>query len=419
QVVLEFDVQLSGTVNSYKLVRMLNPSKIFLYENDSDITRDTLANTNKFLCDLLSATPSVFQNCVIMTVNNAVPFMAKGKVDKRKFIEDIFGLEVFSNMLSTLRNEYNDLKKQFDIENSKVEEVKNSLNNYVLQRQKLLDQKASKLDLYKTRRQENSLHKEKLQQQLDDLVDIDTEYMRAKVDKLNNVLNLCEEKIAEKLSQVTEFKTKISFLNSSLSKIGTDEHQCPTCLREITNHDLDHIKNEKEKLNSDIIDIKTQLIELAKAVEELKTKKDTIKNTIKSTEQIIVNQRLQDQTKQNIKDKISQIEKWQDSLITDIECVSQTGTDFDDVINATQARFNELEGALAQYTQKFNVLDVVKYVVSEEGVKSYIVNKLLTMLNGKLAYYLSRLDSNAICSFNEFFEEEIVNEKNKICSYFN
>jgi ABC-type transporter Mla maintaining outer membrane lipid asymmetry ATPase subunit MlaF len=32
---------------------------------------------------------------------------------------------------------------------------------------------------------------------------------------------------------------------------------------------------------------------------------------------------------------------------------------------------------------------------------------------------LKKLDSNSICIFNEYFEEEILNEKNKVCSYFN
>ena len=41
------------------------------------------------------------------------------------------------------------------------------------------------------------------------------------------------------------------------------------------------------------------------------------------------------------------------------------------------------------------------------------------MLNNRLLYYLKKLDSNSICMFNEYFEEEILNEKNKICSYFN
>ncbi len=99
--------------------------------------------------------------------------------------------------------------------------------------------------------------------------------------------------------------------------------------------------------------------------------------------------------------------------------MENTSTEFDNLIETTKARTEELDKLISQKKATVQMLEVVKYVISEEGVKSYIVNKLLELLNSKLMYYLKKLDSNAICYFNEFFEEEIVNEKNKICSYFN
>ena len=33
--------------------------------------------------------------------------------------------------------------------------------------------------------------------------------------------------------------------------------------------------------------------------------------------------------------------------------------------------------------------------------------------------YLKKMNANSYCFFNEYFEEEIINEKGKICSYFN
>jgi hypothetical protein len=41
------------------------------------------------------------------------------------------------------------------------------------------------------------------------------------------------------------------------------------------------------------------------------------------------------------------------------------------------------------------------------------------LFNDRIRHYLSRLDANCICNFDEYFEEQIINEKNKICSYFN
>ena len=113
------------------------------------------------------------------------------------------------------------------------------------------------------------------------------------------------------------------------------------------------------------------------------------------------------------------MDKWQEELKGDLESIESTDTDFDTLIIETKQRVDKLEKKVKKFKNELSKLDIVKYIVSEEGVKSYIVNKLLELLNSKLLHYLKRLDSNSICIFNEYFEEEILNEKNKVCSYFN
>jgi DNA repair exonuclease SbcCD ATPase subunit len=66
-----------------------------------------------------------------------------------------------------------------------------------------------------------------------------------------------------------------------------------------------------------------------------------------------------------------------------------------------------------------NIIDYGKFIVSEEGVKAYIVKQILQLFNSRLAFYLKKMDANCICMFNEYFEEEIINDNNKLCSYYN
>ena len=115
EVILDFDIIENDVKSEYRIVRTLNPSKLFLYENNKDITRDTIKNTEEFIFKLLNATPSLFENCVIMSLNSSIPFMAKSKVEKRKFIESIFNLEVFSRMLSLAREDIFNNKKLYEI----------------------------------------------------------------------------------------------------------------------------------------------------------------------------------------------------------------------------------------------------------------------------------------------------------------
>ena len=92
KVQLRFNVITEQSVDSYTIVRTLTPTKCYIYKNDVDITRDSIGNNTNYIQDLIKCTGEVFQNTVIMTVNNTVPFMAKRKVEKRKFIEGIFNL---------------------------------------------------------------------------------------------------------------------------------------------------------------------------------------------------------------------------------------------------------------------------------------------------------------------------------------
>jgi Fe-S cluster assembly ATPase SufC len=44
---------------------------------------------------------------------------------------------------------------------------------------------------------------------------------------------------------------------------------------------------------------------------------------------------------------------------------------------------------------------------------------MLTLLNAKIEKYLLELDANCKLTFDEYFEEKIINEKGFECSYFN
>ena len=113
-VQLNFSVNENNEVKQYKVVRKLKPTKCYLFVDDVDLTESTIPNTNKKIKSIVSGSPEVFQNCVIMSLNTTLPFMAQRRVEKRKFIEGILNLEIFSEMLNRARSEYNDVQKKYE-----------------------------------------------------------------------------------------------------------------------------------------------------------------------------------------------------------------------------------------------------------------------------------------------------------------
>ena len=418
-VELDFDVITPSGRNEYKIIRNLSPSKVFIYKNGVDKTRDSISNTNKYICDVLSASPAIFQNCVIMTVNNAVPFMAKNKVEKRKFIEDIFGMEVFSQMLSALRSEYNEVKRDHDTEVTKLDEVSNSYNNYVNQKDKLLQKRKQKKELYTKRQSNNQQELDLLDEKLTSLKEVNVDEVTECVNRYKEKLVECEDKIDKYIGCISSAKVEIGHVKEKYKKIGTDDDVCPVCLRSIEEHDTAKIAEEKKKLKETIEHMVRDIKDVTTSLDKAREVKKKIQTTITQYNNKLADNKVTLQKKKNANDRINQLREWQEELKIDLDTIESTETDFDSIIDETQTRLKDLELKVKEYKEIISKLDIVKYVVSEEGVKSFIVNKLLELLNSKLLHYLKRLDSNSICVFNEYFEEEILNEKNKLCSYYN
>ncbi|NCZ63883.1 MAG: hypothetical protein EBY62_08830, partial [Cellvibrionales bacterium] len=299
EVQLDFTVNQDSETNVYRIVRKIAPTKCYLYRDGEDITRDSIVNTTDYICDLLNTTPDVFQNCVIMTVNNVTPFMAKKKLEKRKFIEGL------------------------------------------------------------------KLNKQKLDQ------------------------------------------------------AGTEQETCPVCFSKLDDDHRHQIDDRKKELKQSIVLLKDKVNLLNEKLEEAKQLKQQITTKREKSLSKINDYQLKLQELESVKQQINQITTLNKDIDDDIESLQNKDTNIDRLISETEKRLESTQKVIDVVKKEMAKLEIIKFIVSEEGVKSYIVKKILQLFNSKLAHYLKKMDSNCICVFNEYFEEEIVNEKGKPCSYFN
>ena len=417
-VKLDLDIITPNSTNNYFIHRTLSPNKYYIYKN-SDITLDSIINTNEYIRELINCSEDVFQNTVIMTLNNTIPFMGKKKVEKRKFIEGIFNLGIFSEMISNLRSDYNDTKKDFDIKSTIFTETESTVKNYKLQHTNILNERKEKLQRYKNRSENNKRELLDIRSKIVDISTDLTDNNNQLIKQLESKGPLLQSKRDNLLRQVTTIDVENDSYRESINKINADEDVCPVCLQEITNKDRDHVEEEKIKIQKKIdsnIELKKKYQDSVLKIDQGIKKIHKTINTLNQKNRDIVNQ-LNEQ--KLIKEKAKQLVEWQQQLKIDIKELKSTDTGLDKIIEESEAKLAEVHSKLETTKKKINMLDVVKYVVSEEGVKSYIVKKMLNIFNSRLAHYLQKMDSNCVCYFNEYFEEQIINEKGKICSYFN
>lgn len=419
EVSLSFNILKGNEVESYEIVRTLEPSKCFLYHNLRDVTRDSITNTTEYISNLIGATEEVFQNCVIMSINNTVPFMAKKKTEKRKFIEGIFNLEIFSKMLSQLREEQNTVKKDHDTESARLNEVTIMVENLTKQQTK------SKLEYEQRKEKLLKRHSENEEEikQLDSKI---KSYKEINVDDITKNINLLNEKLAtidknsqELSKQVASLETKNEFYLKSIAKIGTKEDVCPVCLKQVTEVDHKHINKTKKEYNVQIKDHESQIKDLEQKISEISIHKTKIMDAIKKGQNNIQVAKLAAQQHITSKNRIIELNNFQTQLKDDLTHLNDTSNELNSIILESNDKITDINKKIENFKQVINLLETSKFVVSEEGVKSYIVKKILQLFNNKLAYYLKKLNSNAIVSFNEYFEEQVLNEKGKFTSYFN
>lgn len=420
EVKLSFDISHNGITHSYVVTRTLQPTKCFITKNGEDVTRSTLPKTNEFICKLIRSNSKIFQNSVIMTINNTVPFMAQSKVDKRKFIESILNLEVFSEMLLKVRDEYNETKKEYEICHVKCNEIEKNYNVNKQQLDFFEDNKTSKIFEIQKKINDNKNKIEELKKSFHEIPDNVNQLFEIKISQLNEELKEIKNNQRKIFEKVTEYKTSIKHQNVLLQEIGNVDAICSTCKRSYSEDDIKHKEQNLSEIKNCIENLQSEKNKISKLFEEIEKKQEEKEKEIN----LVNNKRQKIQQfvneNSNINTKISFLIETLKELNEDEQnCKNESNELLENVVKELTNNLTSHKEELQKLDNTLSVLECVKFVVSEEGVKSYIVRKILKVLNSRLAYYLEQLQANCLCLFNEYFDENITDEKSEVRSYFN
>jgi len=420
EVKLDFQTSNNGIVNNYQITRSISPTKCFITKDGVDITHSTMAKTNEFIQKLIRSTGKVFQNSVIMTINNTVPFMAQSKIDKRKFIESVLNLEAFSDMLFKVREEYNDIKRDYEVVFAKNQTVEKSYISSKQQLEHFEDNKKSKADEVLKKISDNNSKIEDIKKQITSLPDNIDQLIDDKVSTINNELKTIQKDHKEAFKKSTEIKTNIRMLKKQLDSAQEVGSVCTACKRPYPEDDLKHKEEHIESINSEINELLKEDEEASTIVNSFdiaEKAKEEEYNTI-NKKKISVNGIKS--ANNNITSKINFLTEVNNDLTNEYNNISnQTNTELEKTVKDFETEFNDNKVQIEKLDNELSVLECVKFVVSEEGVKSYIVRKILKVLNSRLAHYLEALQANCLCLFNEYFDETVTDETGVEKSYFN
>jgi DNA repair exonuclease SbcCD ATPase subunit len=420
EVILDFEIIQNNSLDVYRIVRTINPTKCFLYKNKEDITLSTIVKTNEYIQELLRSSESVFQNSVVMSMGTAVPFMAQSKIDKRKFIENILNLEIFSKMLSYIRDEHNENKKEYEIAYNKKENLFKTLQNYTDQIKEFENNKQIKLQEIKKKLTNNLQEIQKLKQNFNKIdsnniesFDLQEEQLRQELKNRDALLKKFEEK-------KVEITTLLKNHKDSIIKIQEKGNICALCKRPYTESETEIAKNHVEEHIHEINLLQNKKQTVLQGIDQINTANNITNKKIKEINE--KKSKLETVSRNNIvlENKVLLLEGLNNQLNENILDIQQeTNKHLEKAFQQTTDEYNACTTLVDGLNEKLKVFECAKFIVSEEGVKAYIVKKMLTLLNARIAFYLQKMNANCMCTFNEFFEDEVRSEDGIARSYFN
>jgi DNA repair exonuclease SbcCD ATPase subunit len=517
---LEFEVVKNGNKKKYIIERGIKPSYCkLIVDGEDDKNPSTIPILNKQIENIISSTPLIFKNCIVLSMNNSIPFMAQGKPDRKNFIESMFRLEVLRYMEKHSRKAYNELVRTQDLNIESFKLFEANQKSYEQKEQQFKNEKKEKIKKLQVRKKAykdeieilNSkllevdecgltgleLELEKIESEYDDFLSKTSKinsnllFNKREQSNLNSIKSSFSHDIAIKhseaekhLSKEDKAKRKLEGLPDQIQKLKTNNVElsvqidsfnktfkklkdygdiCIKCERPFSDDD----KGETEKTISSIeesIEQSKKSIETNKAkilkLEDSKAKCESfLKLILKIKEYGEVQVKLKDvevqieklekelkpfdENVEKFKEKKKKIEtqvleiketihknngiiaeiknlnKFLESLDEDILDTKNEKNTFDTLIVENREKLEKYQKDINLTSEELEVLDVVKFVSSEDGLKAYIIKKLLDVLNNRIEYYLNLMESNAKLSFDEYFDDSLYSDKGIEKSYDN
>lgn len=406
EVTLDFSVINSGVTVDYTITRRIKPSECTFIVDGEDKTKSTIPKTNQEIARTIGISKDLFRQSIVMSIGKSTSFFEQTKAEKRKFIEGIFNLEVFSDMLSESRAGYNESKRNKDDLQLKLKGEKVRLVNYQDNESLFETNKVTAIaDLMTTIK----LDLDKITKLTGTLIDEDT---LGDKDSLIADSTLIDERLTKVDALSLKVAVKISKLKDTIAGLTSDINSnstiCKSCNREFDDATArDALKAERTVTRDEL---KEELIKHNSNKKVISTKKITIngERDIIRSQIATIDSQIRSNTTTN--SYISSIKDTCKDNKTKIDKKKLEVSNFATLISDTEALITEVTGEYNTTFKEYKIFEICKFVLSEEGVKSVIIDKLKNLLNTKLNEYLDLLDSSITCTFDEYFTETIYNK---------
>jgi DNA repair exonuclease SbcCD ATPase subunit len=398
----------------YLIHRGIKPGFLKLYENYNEGDEDTKKNkdeiedsakkfTQKRIDDLIASNFNTLSHLLIMSNTYTSPFLDLDTKKKREIIEDILGVSVFGCMAEKAKEESLSLKSELKVSEKEYELGKNScvsmeenISKLKEKAEEFEDKKKSKLNKIKTRLKEINDETKEIEDKIEDETGINKNK-----DLLKKHLETNKDK-QDDLSNVEHENNALKNTSNNRLKQLKNKPTCPICNTETSS---DHIKEHMSELESQV----------EVCVSQIKEANDKRNLLIEKEEQIIKKIDILDNKLEEAKNQVREIEdlkKEKSRIKEDVLSIKGEKNNFLELINEEELQekkdeIDKLEIQLEDLGEQRKYYEYIRKLLSDDGIKNYIIKKVLKFWNTKVNFYLNELNAEFSIYFDELLNATI------------
>ena len=406
ELVVEIDFSIGK--RDYKVIRGAKPNKFELYTNGKMVNQDaTMKDYQEHLeKNILKMSYRSFTQVAILGSANFTPFMQLRAVERRKLVEDLLDISIFSTMQDML-------KKKVSQHNLEVKETSHEID--------LLHERISGLN-----DQVNALQKNR---------EVKIKKYESTVNETQNNINKILGEVDEKTQNVVEKKRSIKSKDSTESRLkqATDlERQLETARKKaiadvkfyeenddcpVCKQGLDHDHKEKcikeredkaEEITQALNDIDKTIGECRDEIQRInviQSEIDEIQREIGLLQtEVVSNQKY-------IKKLQGEIEDLQNEVVGD--------SDVHDRLTSSETDLDILEKKQETQTERQHYFELATMLLRDQGVRQRIIKQYVPIMNKMINKYLANLEFYVGFELNEAFEETIKSRFRDVFKYDN
>jgi len=360
--------------------RGLDPNLFKLTVNGTEYDKAGSRSIQEYLEDDIMGIPYyVFNNTLLLSINDFKSFIKMSPSDKRSIVDKIFGFHILNQMRDILKNESRKLRQVIDTTVGKISSLETSIQNSLDEMETLSDE-----------------IKEQNDKKISEL--------KASLDKFTTLREHHKELVGEFKTEEENFKESLRQMSLGISahkmqigdldkKIHLYEHdKCPTCESDLNSEFHKDLKKgileERDKLSSKLKEAEEQLKVYKEQETEINTKKASLlEKGIK--------------IKTSIEDFHTKIKELEEDPSN-----NQTGA-LERLVDNLQKDLDKMSSEKVKADEKFLWLKTIDDILGEKGVKQMAIKTILPSLNSEIMELLTTMHLDYRVVFDEEFNATI------------